>query len=639
MLGLALIPAAAYFGGFILIGNLQSEPAWRRAALRAAILWAAYAILTTEILSVFSGVTPLNLSISWLLPAFGFVLWALPRRAAGTLRLPRLRGPESTLDQALLLGIVLILLLTLMVAWLAPPQTWDSLRYHMTRVAHWAQLNAVRHFPTGIEEQNSMPPAAEMLILQLYVLTSGDRLVNLVQWFAMLGSLLGASLVAKELGAGRRGQMLSMAFAASLPVGIAQATSTKTDYVVAFWVIALASEAVPLLQGRLGASGLFFSSAAAGLALLTKPTAAAYVLPFGILVGGLLLRRLPMRQTLLWAVMAITVVGALNAGHLTRNYRSYGNPISPPDRIELHANQLRDARGFLSNLLRNAALHAGTPSPHVNKAIALTVLTIHDLMGLDPNDPRTTTVGVFRVRPPSTHEDLVGNTLHAILILGLLSLMLWQRRSLPRKIMIYAPTVVAGFLVYSFAFKWQIFGSRYHLPFFILFAPLAGFLLGRRREGVTGAWIGLALLIAASPWVVGINSRPLLPHREAFVESILQEPRQDLYFANGPHLMRPYRGMSGRIKNAGCGQVGLMLLGNSGVYPLWALLDAPRDTLEVEWIVADSPSARYQSPDFSPCAVVCQDCPPDWQVVRGLPLAYEMDAFRLYQALDQEDSP
>ena len=53
-----------------------------------------------------------------------------------------------------------------------------------------------------------MPPGAELTILQFYVLAGGDRLANFVQWFAMVGSLLGTSLVAAQLGAGRAGQLL-----------------------------------------------------------------------------------------------------------------------------------------------------------------------------------------------------------------------------------------------------------------------------------------------------------------------------------------------------------------------------------------------------------------------------------------------
>jgi len=149
-------------------------------------------------------------------------------------QLPCWKLPSGWLDRTLLLGVVVIVLVTGLLAWLVPPQTWDSLNYHLSRVAQWAQERAVRHFATGIEVQNSMPPGAEMAILQFYVLVGGDRLASFVEWFAMVGCLMGVSLVAMQLGAGFIGQLVAVVFTATLPMGITQASSTVTDYVLAF---------------------------------------------------------------------------------------------------------------------------------------------------------------------------------------------------------------------------------------------------------------------------------------------------------------------------------------------------------------------------------------------------------------------
>jgi hypothetical protein len=78
-----------------------------------------------------------------------------------------------------------------------------------------------------------MSPGAEVAVLQVYVVGQSDRLVNFVSWFAMLASLVVVSHLAKRMGAGPTGQWFGVVFAAAIPMGIVQASSTMTDYVLA----------------------------------------------------------------------------------------------------------------------------------------------------------------------------------------------------------------------------------------------------------------------------------------------------------------------------------------------------------------------------------------------------------------------
>jgi hypothetical protein len=71
----------------------------------------------------------------------------------------------------------------------------------------------------------------------------------------------------------------------------------------------------------------------------------------------------------------------LSAGPLIRNAVIYGTPLDPAQ-VSVHSNLLGDPRALLSNLLRNLALNAGTPSTHVNKAIYLAIVQIHEWIGL-----------------------------------------------------------------------------------------------------------------------------------------------------------------------------------------------------------------------------------------------------------------
>jgi hypothetical protein len=628
---LVLIPLLAFALWYTVLGSLWPADGWRRTFLRVCVLLGSYMILSTEVLSIFRAVTQLGLVVAWLLPCLIASAWVINRVKRGLpVIFPAGQLPKGWLDRGLLAAVAGIVGITGLVAWLAPPQTWDSLNYHMPRVAQWAQARAVRHFATGIETQNSMPPGAEMAVLNWYVLAGSDRLATFVEWFAMLGSVIAVSLAAKQLGAGAGGQVAAAMFAATLPMGIVQASSTMTDYVLAFWMTCVACESLQWYQSMGRWDSLVFVSLGAGLAILTKPTAYAYLAPFAVFVAINLLRRRPLRQIFLWALIAVLLVAVINMGHLVRNQILYANPIGPTLRIEKHSLQTINARVFLSNLLRNAGLHAGTPWTELNKWIFTQVLKVHVKLGLGLEDPATTSTGHFSIIPPNTAEDIAGNPLHAYLILIVSLLTLLVPRARNRLTLVYGLLVTSTFLLYCLLFKWQVFGSRLHLPFFILIAPAVGVGVARLLTPWGARLIAILMLVASWSWLMSVESRPLIPTDMSLVRSVLEEPRQELYFANANHLVEPFTNMVDMIEERECKTVALMLSGGEAEYPVWVLLGAPDPNLYLEWIVSDTPSMRYRNMDLQPCALICGSCPEDWETIRGLPLGLRDSGYRLY---------
>ncbi len=384
---LAVLPLAAFVAVFIVLFNIWPQEDWQLSFERAAILSGSYLILETEILSLFQGITQPGLAVAWSLPIIITVIYFLLRIRGGyRFKLPSLRLPSGAGERLLRLIVLVVLGITALVAWITPPQTWDGLNYHMPRVAHWAQERAIRHFVTGIEEQNYKPPGAEIAILQFYVLANGDRLVNFVQWFSMLSSLVVVSLIASGLGANRIGQLLAAVITAAIPMGIVQASSVMNDYVVAFWCICLASESFLVIKGEIRRDAPIFIGLSGGLAMLSKPTAGAFVLPFLVLIGFILLKRLRLVKTLSWVVVIGLLAFGLNAGHLIRNTLVYGNPIALRDRISMFGNQIITPQAVLSNLVRNAAFNTGTPWGRVNREVYNLVLKVHDFIGLSVED-------------------------------------------------------------------------------------------------------------------------------------------------------------------------------------------------------------------------------------------------------------
>jgi hypothetical protein len=621
---MVLLPLLVYMALWILLLQWTPDGDWRKASLRAGVLFGVTLVLVIEGLSLFRLVTPIALGWAWGLSLVGVLavlLFVVQRR--GAFRPPAVHVRQGWGERGMLALILCILIVKAYIAWVSPPNTWDSLNYHMPRVAHWAQQKAVRHYITGIEVQNSMPPGSEMAILNFYVLLGGDRLSNFVSWFAMLGSVIGVSYIARQLGASSTGQIFAGLFAATLPMGIAQASSTMSDYVVAYWMVAVFSETLTFFRNANRFSPVLYASTAAGLGLLAKPTAAAYFLPFVVVFAIISIRQQSFGTVLRNTAVAAAMVLLMNAGHWSRNLSLYGNPIANPERIAIHATTLTDFRLFLSNVLRNAGIHLGTPSPHVNKAIYLTIQKIHQLIDVPLDDPRITLGGYFKVPLPSTSESKAPNPAQAYLYLFVFVALLARYKKVPAVVRISFFSVSAGFLIYSAFFQWQIFATRLHLAFFVLTAGVVGSSLENmvRRRFVDV--IGVLLFIACLPWLLSLRERPILTNEKTYRSSVLGTSRLELYYVSGGHLIKPHQDVMDRIRDSTCDAVGIILPGNDAEYPLWVLAGSPRSDIHIEWVVNGGPSVSLADPTFTPCAVIYRRSAADTDTFFNLPRAYD----------------
>jgi hypothetical protein len=499
----------------------------------------------------------------------------------------------------------------------------------MSRIAHWAQNRSVWHYITGIERQNSMSPGAEMLTLHGYILAGSDRFATFTEWFAMLGSVIGISLVTKKLGGKPYAEWLAALFVVSLPMGITQASSTITDYVVAFWLVCLANEILEYQRGR-ASSVLFFAVLTSALAVLTKPTCLPYLLLFILWIIVLAVRSLKPLTLFRWALIALGLTALITGGYLTRNLVTYGS-LSNPDDFKNHINQLMTPTGFLSNVIKNAALHAGTPSDYLNNELDIVIRKVHVKIGVDIMDARTTGDGTFIIRRPSYDEDTVSNPYHAIVALLSFILLIIMARKVGWKTLLYAGCVIAGFVFYSGFYKWHLFNVRYHLSFFILFGAVFGITMGAFARVRWGAVVGILLWLTSIPWLISLSNRPLLPIEGVTSRpAILSQTRAELRFSNCKDCQPVFNSLVEQIEANECSQVGIMLNGDAGEYLFWRLFTAPIEKLRIEWIVAGTPSDRYKPMDFEPCAVICEGCGADQTSIRGLNLFSTGYGYSLY---------
>lgn len=533
---LMALPIVAFLCAWWLTTFPQGED-WRVGFLKAAVLWSSATLLITELLSVFAAIRPATLALAWTL-VITYSLHIIRRHI--------LEGGESPMlvtrrlfalpagDGWWIVPLVpaaAIAIATAVIAWIAPPNNWDSMTYHMSRVEHWRANGSVIHYPTNVVWQIYLNPWAEFTILQFQTLGFGsDRLANLVQWFAFVGSLVGVSLLVRLLGGALFAQSLAALVVASTPMVILQSTSTQNDVVCGFFVVA----AVYFAFERVATSSAkheWYLPLSVGLAFATKGTAYLILLPF---VGYALI--VVMKQEgfrpgfRLIGILALAIL-LMNIGHWARNVGLWHHPLGDPHWLARYQNESFGIPETLSNVARNVALHLGTPSSKVNAFTESVVQKIHGTIGISINHPSLTFSQRDNIVPEVgllTHEDYAGNGLMFILSCMAVGLAILTQAG--RRMRSFALLLCASGLLFCIFLKWAPWNSRLHTPLFFLAAVLVGGMLApsqfevpntnRVRWQQASAVTGMSLVaggVCMNEWVMAwlfaphgiIHSQPL----------------------------------------------------------------------------------------------------------------------------------
>ena len=563
---LSLFLICAFFHLRKLSRGEVETPCWRTAVLAGGITWGVILVFGTEMLSLLGA-----FSFEWVLAfwaltalvgAIACVAFYVRARRVGKISFK----PPPAIETVFLLPAAMIALAVLGIVLIAPPTTWDSMTYHMARIVHWIQNRSVEHYPTHIDRQLYLAPGAEYVILHFQILSNGDRLAGLPQWLGMIGSIIGVSLIARQLGASSRGQALSALLVATIPMGILQGSTTQNDHVAAFWAVCFCAYALELIRGQRHLSKWAAAAGALALCILTKGTAYVIVGPFLLWLLVAALWRLRLRALGPLAVSAAIVV-ILNALPLWRNYRTFGSPLGP---VTAYRTEELSVKIVLSNVARNAALHLATPSEEFNHKVEDNVISFHRLIGISHNSPKSTWKGArFRLMKTRFSESIDGNFLHFLLGIACSVLLVISRRSRNRRLaMGYVLALILSLSLFSALLKWQPWHSRLHLPLFVLGSAFVAAVLDiSSRKGKRLIIVAVVLFAAASPYVLANEARSYVGKF-----SILKIPRMAQYFRRRFELRRPYVGTVRFLKRARCKRIGLLIGSNSWEYPLWALL-------------------------------------------------------------------
>ena len=604
--------------------NYDHDHSLRLSLMKSSVIHGCIIVIFTEILSINHGLTFFSLFVGWGLITFincGYLFFIIQKRKV-VFKNPKLfnrfRALQLT-DQISVIAVFIILLICLITALIAPPNNYDSMTYHMSKVMHWIQNGSVAHYRTSDLRQISFFPGAEYIITHLQILSGGDRFANSVQWFAFLGCILGTSLIAKRI-IGNHTQAITALVCASIPMVIMQSTTTQNDLITSYWLVCLTY--FILKSDRYSKEDFLWIGLSFGLSIMTKATAFIFSSPLLILFSLLLLKYFYKTTSFLKSVLktivlsfSITSLGIFfSLPTYIRNYYTFGTFLGIDTGTK--ATQF-GVTSFISRIFTNLATNIGFPFfwKWVT-ALHDTFLKVDDYVPFIPSQGNP-----WRLLIPD--EDFVGSPI--IIILAITSFIYIIFRFIKSKeknnlLLLLLLVIFGQFLLFCLLINWQQWINRLlNICLILASIPIGYFfkeLCLKSYLKIINYLLIFTLIIQGMFYSLTPIHHPLisLPQNKTDFsqsESILGLNRQDIYFSGyGKELKSSYTKNADRMIQNHCYKLGIKIGGDQCEYPLWVLMQSKsqNNDVKIQHVEVNNESAKIpmEFPYSEICGIITQ---------------------------------
>lgn len=560
---LSVLPYLCLLGIIWLFRLWQPEKPLFLSVIQGSFLWSLIVWAQANILSVFNLIDGKIIAAFWVVTAIpiAFLLFRLRKEW----KLASFYGWE--------LVPVIIACVTLLLALVYPPNHFDVLIYHMPRVAHWLQNGSLAPYVTPVDRQIGMAPFNAYVALQSYAPDRLDYFVNLGQWLAYIGCMIGVRQITITLGGNKLAQNAALVFAATLPNAIIQASNTESCLIVSFFLCAMAWLALQWIKEdqKQFQTGILFGIAL-GLAILSKGSAYPIALPFVVLIAWHCLKNF--KHAFIPGLIAACLVIVLNVPHIYRNYLGTGSIVGSTE-----GNILK--RPTPQTFLVNSIYHFVSNNPillaHGGKEV---LRNFSDSIGVHGNDKTIFPWGdieKMRTEYKFTESEAPNPAQSIFLIFVILAIIFWKFRPPVQ----YSILLAFSFIIFLLILTWHMWVGRIQLALFLLAAPVCGIYLAWLKNDALRNFFMAAFCVVAIFPLFSMVERPLLSRtifspQYGYPSHFLVAPRNELLFNSwvglSPTLYRDFTAVVGFMAAKKPDVIGISTGADGIEYPLWRIM-------------------------------------------------------------------
>ena len=469
-------------------------------AIACWILVCAEVVAAGEILSLAHALRPLGYAL--------FEAGLLVVASAVWLRAGRPRPPRIPFGRpGMLLAVLALIVLCglgyeLFLITTTAPNNWDSMHYHLARVAAWHARETLSYFPTHNGIENAYPQNAELLVLWTVVFLGRDLFAALPQLLAALAATASVYVIARRLGATRRPAAFSALLLPTLTIVALESVTTQNDLVEASFVAAAVALALGRSRAETALAGL-----ALGLAAGTKLTF-LYAIPPLVVIGLLCVPRRRLAELCSTALAGFALVGMYA---YAQNLAETGRPQGRTPEVETLPPAITFG-GTVSTVARTVYRMVDVGGFHVPSGVTSHVAgaakRVFTGLHIPDNPAGATTRGTFAFSyGPNTGVSEDSSALGPLGFLLLLPLSIgaivaWTRKRVDRRRAAFALTLPLYVLALALGTRWNLYVDRFLITPAALTLPLVPIVLRRievRLVVLVLAAATLALVFAYNP--------------------------------------------------------------------------------------------------------------------------------------------
>lgn len=577
----------------------------------SAILW-----LITELFSVFEVLSATSLWICWGVVGISTICVGFLSDRNKSL----VRWCESVLsDKGLCISVGLFSIVVLIASVATIPYNWDSMTYHLTRIACWAQNRSVAHYATMDPRQLSSPQMGDFINLHIYLMTGTDRLLNLTQSMSYILSGVIVFKLSELIGNSRKWNIVAMILFWSTPIAFCEAFTTQVDLYAGLICLCFTYLLIPYLTtedkltfDRQSAFRTLMLGVAIGLGFTAKPSVCIGMFFFVLLLLITCIRR---KDSVLICIehigIALVSLIVVIIPELIRNIVTY-NAILPS---KVGGRQLIGSlhpRHILVNFYKTFTFNLPTKAIYgLDDFIYETGLKWARFLDIDINSEVIAEDGVEYVvkASPRFGCDVAANPVIVWLMIAtiILTILLAKRIDWKDFRVKYFITAVISFLVFCGLLRWEKFVSRYMISYFAILSPaIMGMftLIEEGRDSSSNSRLKIngysfaAGMISIVVFLSIIEGIGLVYFQHGLIrEQHSMGSSQYGYFYENTSWYEQYEKLSEYIDESGVTNIGIIYQGNGFKYPIYSMSDS--DIIIKEIMVSDETSV-YEEEDYLP---------------------------------------
>lgn len=592
---------------------------------KAVICWTCYLYFLTEVLSLFKILNRVSLTAGWSIFVIALAVLAFHTfRNSKVIIFDKLK--KHCISSTCFLSPEAIALggmgaITVVLAVLTVPYNWDSMTYHLARIAYWRQNQSVAHYATNIVRQITSPVLAEFVNLHVYVLMNGnDIFLQLLQCFSYITNAVFIYGIAHKLGVKNRLCALAGILFMTMPIAFGESLTTQVDHYSAMWLFFYVYILLDFLDinkkfqnDSIAVVGTLCLSLSVGFGYLAKPSVMFAVLFFAVwlLIVSIKRKDSPVLifKLLLYAVCALAV---LLAPELIRNFKTF-HAFSDPSAGQRQLIGRKNPRYVLVNFIKNFVWNLPNIYTGGEERIERFVYRLSDFLKVDINDSGISEDGrefAMRAAQDYNHDTAINPIVGVLFILVILFIVykiLAKRGKKTNRIARgYSLAVSGSFLIFCAVLRWEPFVTRYMIAYLGLLCPMIIWQiqdwqnLSKRKE-LYFAFLGIIVFVS------GVEYLGLLKYHGDIVQYGRQnQDREYGYFYWQPdERYIAYQEVKKCIKENDYKAIGVVFGSDSYDYPLFKMLE--HDVDEIRHVNVDNATKVYEDMAFLPDCIVLID--------------------------------